>query len=711
MKIQYVEREGMPEVLNIYLDSAEVITFYDDGTGPDYEANDYVYAAYVREDIEAFVAKIVALESTIETQGYVHRWAGHLGEEVSFEELELFDIPAFEAFEEVKVDALLINAFQCSTTLAKEKSLFITDLSVVEDPFRTYDVSENEGTPMGVWTFGKMISNIVNSSTPGAKKNFLKQWIKTWTDDQVVNGHTVLKREDILPKLVEPWLKKCNINILNQIPGCATPPGQCTTPTPQVTLCNWECLWDNSTITEADLLKYAPFKLTAIVNRIDLMGNTGYTGGISNAGETRFIFSLIDPFTGEVPLHQVPPPAEPGINGNGIPEIDWSGCNIIFEYNNLQQSRCAVKELAQKWLDLSAYPLPDANFEYNDALEELTNLVTAPNLNSTHPTGSALARIRTNERLFSHFNTDGGGTFLKWTHMDWEFRQFAVGSNGLLQLEPLTNTPSLGGHWMTYVEDNDHRAQIWANLNQWIAANITKVASGTHSMPSNFLAGSGLVTGEFLHYLQWDPYYAFTSYPANFRKVRTQLSLNTCQGCHNGETKTLFAHVLPLADEEPANYWRAATSGLPDHKTGLIERHVPPKVNIGETQLSSGTVQNFPEPDGTRRLQNVSAFLTGRNTSGKLTSYAYEDDHPSDLDDEFMKDFFWVNDPINSAQGTHWEWEDPLPQGNSLRNGYNDLQRRMDFMCKFLNFPCSNGDIVMEILSTVEHIPFAKGMH
>ena len=50
-------------------------------------------------------------------------------------------------------------------------------------------------------------------------------------------------------------------------------------------------------ITQETLLKNAPFKLSAIVNRIDVRGNAAYGSGLNNSGETRFIFSLIAPIT------------------------------------------------------------------------------------------------------------------------------------------------------------------------------------------------------------------------------------------------------------------------------------------------------------------------------------------------------------------------------------------------------------------------------
>ncbi len=59
--------------------------------------------------------------------------------------------------------------------------------------------------------------------------------------------------------VIKPWLIKSN-------PGV---------PPISITLANWETFTLD--------LKFAPFKLLAIVNRLDLRGNSGY--GFSNAGE------------------------------------------------------------------------------------------------------------------------------------------------------------------------------------------------------------------------------------------------------------------------------------------------------------------------------------------------------------------------------------------------------------------------------------------
>ena len=102
----------------------------------------------------------------------------------------------------------------------------------------------------------------------------------------------------------------------------------------------------------------------AIVNRLDTRGNSGYTGSISNAGETRFIYTLIDPTNGKPPVHDnitgfYDVNGGPIIiaTGAGAGAIDWVGMNVILEYGNPINKICDVQKFAKQWYDLSQYDL------------------------------------------------------------------------------------------------------------------------------------------------------------------------------------------------------------------------------------------------------------------------------------------------------------------------------------------------------------------
>ncbi|HRO43741.1 MAG TPA: hypothetical protein PL009_12965 [Flavipsychrobacter sp.] len=221
------------------------------------------------------------LQAQIANNGGFLHFTGHSGKLHS--EIVEFDLNGFEHHEQVELNALLIDAINCQSEILKQNSLFITDLSVVEDPARTYNVVTGTGNHTGVWTFGNLIKNMANQTATGVSaRTLLKEWIRGWTNGRTINGQTVPLRIAVYNYLIIPWLVKANnwqgnhyqnLNIVTQ----------------------WETDWDNT--SEANLLKYAPFKLMAIVNRLDLKGNTGYSSSITNAGETRFIYTLIAPHT------------------------------------------------------------------------------------------------------------------------------------------------------------------------------------------------------------------------------------------------------------------------------------------------------------------------------------------------------------------------------------------------------------------------------
>jgi hypothetical protein len=159
----------------------------------------------------------------------------------------------------------------CPAIVDKDKELMIRDLAVVEDSTRT--------TGTGVWTFGHLMQRLAGSPDPAVVSSFTMDWLNTWmvdqSGDQVPGGQpfpeTVRARPSIKTVIIDPW---------RSASGCA-PTGACT----------------------LDMTK-APFRLLAIVNRVDLrqistdcspygceFGNTA-----ANSGEGRFVFGALNNF-------------------------------------------------------------------------------------------------------------------------------------------------------------------------------------------------------------------------------------------------------------------------------------------------------------------------------------------------------------------------------------------------------------------------------
>jgi hypothetical protein len=157
--------DTMPQILYLFT-GQDSFAFMDDGAYPDDEANDHEYAAFMQIDIDNFLLEVENRENELETMGHFIVYDGHEGHfEDSIPPFDFFD---FYGFIEVDVVPKLILADQCGATIQKQNSLFITHLDVVEDPSRTYNPIANggsgSGTPNGIWTFGRFMTNMANAS-------------------------------------------------------------------------------------------------------------------------------------------------------------------------------------------------------------------------------------------------------------------------------------------------------------------------------------------------------------------------------------------------------------------------------------------------------------------------------------------------------------------------------------------------------------------
>ncbi|MBS1690529.1 MAG: hypothetical protein JSS96_17485, partial [Bacteroidetes bacterium] len=398
----------------------------------------------------------------------------------------------------------------------------------------------------GIYTFGTVMSNIANTGVTGIHpKDLIKSWLKNYTIPVTVNGQTIGARPYVIDFLIAPWLHKAGVS-------------------GTIDMTNWESLWNAA--NENEILYNAPFKLTAIVNRIDLRGNSGYSPGLHNTGETRFIFSLVDPYAGI-------PPIQCNNNFACLDFLDWKGMNIIFEFGNVQTNICQVRSFAQQWLALSSLTL--GSNDYKTALENITRTVLNAGGAPGKINGSAINRIRTNERIFDN----AGKSSSSWMYSDWEFRQFELdATSGLFVQVPLTNTPVNSANAtqdLSYSPTIPLTTADQNNLINWVfssPANLARVHNGTHSMPNTYgglplKSGGARVDAEYTHFwdLNWfatasdapnyGPYIPVDPNSVYYKQVRQQLSLNTCSGCHNGETKTIFTEVMPMGYGTPANYW------------------------------------------------------------------------------------------------------------------------------------------------------------
>jgi hypothetical protein len=228
-------------------------------------------------------------------------------------------------------------------------------------------------------------------------------------------------------------------------------------------------------------LARAPLRLLAIVNRLDLEDASQ-----RKAGEERFVYGVLDSV------------------GNPLE------FTVILEYN----LPAGNESEARAWRDavhaLQSKAFPSA--EYNAALQALTDRVTARGAQPGAPNGSALIDLRTNEIAL-------GGI--------WQLREFRLAvESGLLTPTTLFQTPD-------FVLNNSDL------LGRFINQNEASILSERHAVPLQF-EGAPFATGSVFNNID------FWSAPGvKNPEARHKFSLNTCNGCHGGETQTGFLHVQP----------------------------------------------------------------------------------------------------------------------------------------------------------------------
>jgi len=375
-----------------------------------------------------------------------------------------------------------------------KKSLVITHIKVVENWERTFNPCNNTGTPMGAWTFGRLMTDMANTPVSGVQPPaFVRQWLDKWMADQTTaNGWTAAKRQQIQQLVIDPWVAA------------------------------------SGGVTQPLNLSIAPFRLLAIVNRVDLRKGS-YGGG--NAGEGRFVFGIMDMRkTGGIdPYTKKPTPA-----------CTPTQFTVILEYGINRTGCKAVKDWGLQWYNLKNYNL--GSQLYNIKLQAITDQFTKANAAPDKPNGSALNQLRTNEIAIRNAAPDNF----------WQLREFRLPvGNGHLFEANAKQTP----------HESLRNTDLTAN---YINGNVFPILLDTYIVPEflpgmqPFLTNASDVPGLPLATPTATP----TPTPVfwsdgpnvtiNVRQTRHLFSLNTCSACHHGETFTSFTHIKPAAFGTPA---------------------------------------------------------------------------------------------------------------------------------------------------------------
>lgn len=444
----------------------------DDGVAPDEKADDGIHSAFVRIDPKELAEMRQGLLRAKSLPIFIGReLIGMTTAQTAAAALSMKDIPLLPTsadFRGAMPVLLVAPAFPPVSGVSPvypvanasdvdvEDSVFITKTSVVDDPERTYPCRSSKGST-GEWTFGHLISELVEGTSISAE-DFVRTWLASWQNPQTVNTFTVAARPEVANNFVlRVWKKN-----------------------PDGTL---------------DMAK-APFKLLAIVNRIDL-GEPLWSGR-ATAGEARFIFTLQEDCT---PLRFL----------------------VIFEYKVNLHGCEDVKAWARQWDRLKGpFVTPGSA---NAALEEITVQFTeAGTTRSQKPNRSSLSQVRTNELLQTK---------------PWELREFRLNSDGYLTQVTVKQTPDLSF-------DQSALLRSYAQTNRVaIIADDYTVPDQVSGTP--FLGGDAPVQGDDVGGRDTNAIFFWRLRPPSptvtIPDLRHHVSLNTCNGCHGAETATRFAHV------------------------------------------------------------------------------------------------------------------------------------------------------------------------
>lgn len=451
----------------------ELILLRDDGQGFDLEAQDGIFSALAPFSLEELRTSIEEFNRQIQ-ENQIERIERFEGRELILpEEAQIIEFDRF--FEGRRIP--LFPILPPNPALSRN-SLIMTDLSIIEDPSRTYNVCTKVGTPMGAWTFGKLMTEMANTPVTGVSpSDFVKSWMNTMNSEQTVNGDPI-EPGMFEAEVLERWLADSEAKGL--------PPG------------------------ELDL-SIAPFRLLAIVNRIDLRENSGYAAG--NAGEARFVFGMI--------------------NTESCRALDHV---TILEYGINKKGCNQIKDWARQWYKLKNYTIGSSS--YNTRLQAITDQFTLANTEPSKPNGSAINQVRTNE--------------LVALAPAWDLREFKLNpSNHLLENTFVAMTPR--GRYLA-----GSRARAIA---EFVNTHQGDILRQDYEVPELFkgerFLGSRIGTeGVFEDGIIWDGDVSWT--PSSPRtqvgmisnhQARHIFGLNTCKGCHSNETNTLGPfHMITFED-------------------------------------------------------------------------------------------------------------------------------------------------------------------
>lgn len=411
-------------------------------------------------------------------------------------------------------------------------SLLITSLDVVNNEHRVSDPCVNYVTPSITtkeWSFGYMLNNLANTSVTNVSADtFARAWLTSWMNTTTINGDSVTP-----PRVEYPsfgWDSPSNVSV------------------PKYIFDTWRLAsrvrsdgsLDPNTNPPLKMEK-APFRLLGIAFRPDLRKNAFF--GEGSAGELRFIYGVLD-LDPTKNLARNPRQAGWGqpcapLDGPMSTSPDHRNSTVILEFA-VDRATGDIIPWGQDVSNLSTLG-PQSNTAYLDELQRLTQSVVLKGLGKVNRRAneSALIRIRTNEAV------NGGGP--------WHLREFGItalrdaGGNLRYSNGKLVCTAGSTQYCVPRPQTvKQTPADKWNSTKELAAyalQNEQAILEERHVVPDLFNTSSGqirLLGGKAINFVGADTHWDM---PAVSSDLRHKLSLNTCNGCHSGETDTPFAHV------------------------------------------------------------------------------------------------------------------------------------------------------------------------
>jgi len=435
LSILFAKGSTLPDVLPLVVDKDQFVFKRD-------ESNRDRFNGMVRFDFDGFLREQEERRGLIDefkaTGAAVFAGRESLGEE----KFEFIDPDLIKRARDLSI-AFRIPRFTISmppSAVDPRRELMITDLSVVNDPTRTFDICNNTGNPNGAWTFKTLMTNMANQPFTGIDPAvFTENWLQSWNVNHTINTFPVPARPNIGALVLNSWPRIAGKLDLNR----------------------------------------APFRLLAIVNRVDLRGNQIYGGG--SAGEGRLVFGVV--------------------NRNSGGGCSTTRFTVIFEYGVPISGCTNVKNYGQQWVNLGGIALGSAAF--NPALQAITDQFTTANAAPNKPNRSALNQLRTNENALNPL---------------WELREFVLpGRTPVATMLNIVSTKNTPHH---------------SHNNTALLANYMN--SGLTSVPLTHL-GSPFLTGSNFNFSTADGSVWNAAGATNANRHR--VSLDTCNACHGGETR------------------------------------------------------------------------------------------------------------------------------------------------------------------------------